>query len=194
MTLRHHTTPARLGVVLAAASLALVGCSTSDDGAAASETSAAPAGDSVTINDAWVKAADSGMTAAFGELVHNGSADATVVSATTEASSALELHETVENDAGEMVMREVEGGFVIPAGQELDLEPGGNHIMLMDLTDPLQAGEEVTFTLTFSDDSTYEFTAPVKDYSGANENYQNGDDNDSEMDMGGSDSETDMDH
>jgi copper(I)-binding protein len=121
------------------------------------------------------------MSAAFGELTNAGSEDVTVVSATTEASSMLELHETVENETGEMVMREIEGGFSVPAGDTLTLVPGGNHIMLMDLVDPLEAGEEVTFTLTFSDDSTYEFTAPVKDYSGANENYVGGD---AEMDMG----------
>lgn len=92
----------------------------------------------------------------------------------------LQLHETVANDAGEMVMQEKQGGFVIPAGGSFDLEPGGNHIMLMDLTAPLAAGDETTFTLTFSDDSTYEFTAPVKDYSGANENYEGGD---MDMDM-----------
>ena len=74
----------------------------------------------------------------------------------------LELHETVENETGEMVMRQIEGGFTIPAGGSLALEPGGNHIMLMDLTSPLMAGDEVTFTLTFADDTTYEVTAPVK--------------------------------
>lgn len=89
----------------------------------------------------------------------------------------LELHETVENESGEMVMRQIEGGFVIPSDGDLSLEPGGNHIMMMDLTAPLVAGQNVTFTLTFSDDSVYEFTAPVKDYSGANETYE-GDDMD----------------
>ena len=73
-----------------------------------------------------------------------------------------------------MVMREKDGGFVIPAGGKLALEPGANHIMLMGLSGPLTAGSDVTFTLTFSDDSTYEVTAPVKDYSGANENYEGG--------------------
>ncbi|MDQ0646374.1 copper(I)-binding protein [Microbacterium natoriense] len=120
---------------------------------------------------AWVKAADEGMSAGFGMLRNSGEQDVTVVSAQTEASSMVELHETVENDAGEMVMREREGGFVIPAGGTLTLEPGANHIMLMDLAKPLKAGDEVAFTLTFSDGSTVDFTAPVKDYSGANENY-----------------------
>ncbi|WP_285103122.1 copper chaperone PCu(A)C [Promicromonospora sp. MEB111] len=180
---RGRSTTAGLGVVLTA--LALAGCATADaaddDGG-----SAARAAQGVTLSDAWVKAADSGMSAAFGGLTNSGAQDVTVVSATTEASSMLELHETVENETGELVMREIDGGFVIPAGDTLTLEPGGSHIMLMDLTDPLEAGDEVTFTLTFSDDSTYEFTAPVKDYSGANENYVGGDTgaDAGDMDMG----------
>lgn len=169
-TASQHIT--RLLAVAAVSLLALTGCA-ADNGPTAEKT--APAGDVVTIDDAWVKAADEGMSAAFGTLVNSGDEDVTVVSVTSEASSMLELHETVENEAGEMVMREIEGGFVIPAGGELPLEPGANHIMLMDLAAPLKAGEEATFTLTFSDDSTYEFTAPVKDYSGANENYESGD-------------------
>jgi copper(I)-binding protein len=172
-------------VVLAAVALALAGCGTTAGASSDTEGAAEPAGQNVTLSDGWVKAADSGMSAAFGELTNAGPDDVTVVSATTEASSMLELHETVENESGEMIMREIEGGFVIPAGDTLTLAPGGSHIMLMDLTDPLEAGEEVTFTLTFADDSTFEFTAPVKDYSGANENYVGGD---AEMDMGDADS------
>ncbi|ALX66038.1 copper chaperone PCu(A)C [Microbacterium sp. XT11] len=163
----------RLLAVTAVSLLTLTGCATE---AAPAVTERAPAGDTVTIEDAWVKSADEGMSAAFGMLVNSGDVDVTVVSVSSDASSMLELHETVENEAGEMVMREIEGGFVIPAGGELLLEPGANHIMLMDLTAPLHAGDEAAFTLTFSDDTTYEFTAPVKDYSGANENYEEGDD------------------
>lgn len=162
----------RVAALIAVSLLALTGCAAES---APAETQSAPAGDVVTIEDAWVKSADEGMSAAFGRLENSSDSDVTVVSVTSDASSMLELHETVENEAGEMVMREIEGGFVIPAGTEFALEPGANHIMLMDLTDPLHAGDEATFTLTFSDDSTYEFTAPVKDYSGANENYEESD-------------------
>ena len=180
------TTPA---VTLALAALvALSGCSSSEDTSSASTSapaSARSAGDAVTIDDAWVKAADSGMSAAFGEIKNTGAEDVTVVSVTSPSSSMLELHETVENEAGAMVMRQKDNGFTIPAGADLVLEPGANHIMLMDLTEPLKAGDEASFTLTFSDDSTFEFTAPAKDYSGANETYEEGD---TEMDMG------DMDH
>ncbi|WP_334148661.1 copper chaperone PCu(A)C [Microbacterium sp.] len=152
--------------------LALTGCAAPANDA---PTESAPAGDSVTIEDGWVKSADEGMSAAFGTLVNDSDQEVTVVSAESSAATMLELHETVENEAGEMVMREIEGGFVIPAGGSIALEPGADHLMFMDLTAPLKAGDTVSVTLTFSDDSTYEFEAPVKDYSGANENYDDGD-------------------
>lgn len=167
------TTTTRVGLLLAAAALALTGC------ASAASPVASPTaerdGQSVTIADAWVKSAESGMSAAFGTLENTSDHDITLVSAESPASTMLQLHETVANDSGAMVMKEKQGGFVIPAGGSFALEPGGNHIMLMDLTAPLAAGDEATFTLTFPDASTYEFTAPVKDYSGANENYEGGD-------------------
>ncbi|PRB08684.1 copper chaperone PCu(A)C [Microbacterium sp. MYb62] len=165
----------RLAAVIAVSLLALTGCAPESS---PTDSSPRPAGDAVTIEDAWVKSAEEGMSAGFGTLVNSGDADVTVVSVTSEASNMLELHETVENEAGEMVMREKDGGFVIPAGGDLALEPGANHIMMMGLTGPLTAGSDVTFTLTFSDDSTYEFSAPVKDYSGANENYEGGEEQD----------------
>lgn len=165
---------ARLTTLSAAMLLALTGCAGSP--AADPTPSQVPAGESVTIDDAWVKAVDEGMSAAFGTLVNAGDQDVTVVSATTGAADHVELHETVKGASGEMVMREADGGFVIPHGGSFPLEPGGHHIMLMGLTGPLKAGEEVTVTVTFSDDSTAEFTAPVKDFTGANEDYDGGHD------------------
>ncbi|MGI6878921.1 copper chaperone PCu(A)C [Microbacterium sp. gxy059] len=143
--------------------LSLAGCA----GEAAPD---GPASETVEITDAWVKAADEGMTAGFGVLANSG-AEATVVSAESDVAGSLELHETVASETGEMLMQEVAGGFVLPEGGELSLEPGGSHLMFMDLAEPLRPGDEVEVTLTFSDESTFTFSAPVKDYSGANENY-----------------------
>lgn len=175
-TTMHARTTSRVAVLAAAALIALTGCAT--DATPASDAQATAA-ESVSVHNAWVKAADDGMSAAFAELENAGLTEVTVNAVTSAASSDLQLHETVENEAGEMAMREKEGGFVIPAGESLTLEPGGNHIMLMDLAKPIKAGDELSFTLTFSDGSTTEFTAPAKDYSGANESYE-GDD----MEMG----------
>lgn len=174
---------ARIGAVVGVALLALTGCTSGSGGNM--ETSEEPPAaqvreaDSITVEDAWVKSAAQGeMTSAFGTLDNSSGQAATVVSATSSATSTLELHETVPGDSGQGTMREVEGGFVIPANDHLHLDPGGNHLMLMDLPAALQAGEEVAFTLTFADGSTLEFTAIVKDYAGANESYEGESDHD----------------
>ncbi|MBB3159091.1 hypothetical protein FHS07_002809 [Microbacterium proteolyticum] len=166
----------RLGALAAAGALLLAGCAS-----AASPAPAASQAESFSTADVWVKAADSGMSAGFGQLRNDGDTDLTVVSATDDATAAMELHETVQNESGQMVMREVEGGFVIPAHGAIELAPGGNHLMFMDVTTPLRAGEETTITLTFADDSTAEITAPIKEFAGANENYEGGDMDDMEM-------------
>lgn len=170
MNTLHTRTPLAAVAATAALLLALTGCA----GTATAEPSAttAPEADSITVEDAWVKTAEEGMSAAFGTIENTGDTDVVIVGASTTASPMIELHETVEDDSGAMVMRQKEGGFVIPAGDHLHLEPGGDHIMLMGLANPIVAGDEVTFTLEFEDGSTLEFTAPGKDYEGANETYE----------------------
>ncbi len=169
-------TPTTLASLAAGATLllALAGCASPGAAAPTATESAAPEAASVSVEDAWVKSAEEGMSAAFGTLENSGDTDVVVVGATTTASPMIELHETVENASGEMIMQAKDGGFVIPAGDHLHLEPGGNHIMLMGLSQPIAAGDEITFTLEFEDGSTLEFTAPGKDYEGANENYEGG--------------------
>lgn len=164
------TSTPRILIVAVAALLALSGCATTTDTAAPATTTTAAA--SLTITDPWVKSAETGISAAFGTLENAGDTDLTVVSAESSATTMIELHETVEDDSGAMVMQQIEGGFIVPANGSYELAPGANHLMLMGLTAPLVAGVDSTFTLTLSDGSTFEFTAPAKDYSGANESYE----------------------
>lgn len=154
--------------------LGLTGCTvtgTAAEGAAPS-TSATTSTGGVTVEDPWVKAAATGgMTAVFG-IVHNDSDTArTLVKAATTVSPEVQLHQTSADASGKMIMSEVDGGFPIDAHGSFTLEPGGNHIMLMGLTADLAAGDEIPVTLTFDDGSTVEITAPVKDFSGAKEDY-----------------------
>ena len=159
--------------VLTAASLALTVCAQGSTPATPS-ASATQASVPLTVSDPWVKAAESGMSAAFGTIKNTGDKDVTIVSASTPASPMAELHETVMGGNGTMQMQAKQGGFVIPAKGELKLEPGANHIMLMGLPKPVQAGDEITFELKTSDGSTVSFTAQGKDFTGANENYSGG--------------------
>lgn len=179
-----HRTPARprtartpRALAVAVLLLALAGCSGS--ATSAPTTSAPPAATSTTadaleIADPWVKAADDGMTAAFGVLRNTSDTDVRLVSATSSVAGTCELHEMAEGDDGAMVMRPKAGGVVVPAGGEHALAPGGDHIMLMDLLEPVLPGQDVTVTLTAEDGSTFEFTAPGRSFAGAEEEYDGG--------------------
>ncbi|WP_426513916.1 copper chaperone PCu(A)C [Dactylosporangium sp. McL0621] len=134
---------------------------------------AVPAGPSLVMQDPWVKTADSGMSAAYGTLVNTTGKEVVVVSATSSASPAMELHETTIVD-GKMAMKPKEGGFAIPAHGRHEFEPGGDHLMLMDVKTPVRPGDQVTFTLTLKDGGTVRFTALGKDFAGGNESYQPG--------------------
>lgn len=158
-------TPARTAAMALAAMLALAACGTS------TEAEPEAGADELTVVDAWVKAEESGMTAAFGTLENPTDADVEVVAVTSAAATAMELHETVMNDDGQMVMQEVEA-FTVPAGGSTELEPGGDHLMFMGLTGPIAAGDDVEITLTLADGSEVSFVAVAKDYEGANETYE----------------------
>ncbi len=162
----------------AAGALLLTGCSsasTASDASASATTApmaSAVAGGSgtgscpVRISDAWVKAADSGMTAAFGTLT-NPTAEAVVVNGGSSAAAGMvELHETVNG-----VMQPAPDGFTVPANGEFPLAPGANHIMLMNIPAPITAGSDVTVTLTCGDGTSMEFTAQAKTFAGAAESY-----------------------
>ncbi|MFE7799358.1 copper chaperone PCu(A)C [Nocardia sp. NPDC057440] len=156
----------RAAAVLASVPLLLVGCSSDDKDAAPTK-----AADSITVTDQWIKAADSGMSAAFGDLNNSGTTSVTVVSATSPASERVELHEVVAAADGTKKMQPKKGGFVIPARGSVALRPGGDHIMFMGLKAALRTGSETPVTLTFDDGTTTTFTARVRDFPGNQENY-----------------------
>ncbi|MDF9716667.1 copper chaperone PCu(A)C [Nocardioides sp. ChNu-153] len=201
-TTRTHLT--RAGVA-AAAVLLLAGCGNDGSSASAAEDTSADAASSssaagddgsatgLTITDPWVKATDEGMTAAFGTFVNDTGADITVVGASSDVAGLVELHEVVAGDGGAMVMQPKEGGFTVPAGGTHELTAGGDHIMLMELTGPLEAGQDVTIDLELADGATETITAVVKPYTGADEEYAGGD-HAEHGDDAGHDDHSDHDH
>lgn len=151
--------------VTAALALALAACGSTGSGDGASTP--APG---VTASDAWVKAAGTGMTAAFLTLTNSTGTDVALTAVSTPAAGKVELHEMAMED-GQMVMRPKEGGIAVKAGGTAVLEPGGDHLMLMELTGPVKVGDDVALTLTFDDGTTLEVTAPAKEFDGSNESY-----------------------
>lgn len=174
---RGRTIAVVAAAALATASLAACGGSSSSPGSTstpADSSASAPASAGLTVSDAWVKAMPdiktSQMTGIFGNLQNASGSPVTVVSATTSASEMTELHETVMKD-GAMVMQKTDKGFRVEPGSTFELKPGGNHIMVMKMTKPINAGEEVTVTLTTDSGANVEFKAVAKPFTMGNEPY-----------------------
>ncbi|MGE2725752.1 copper chaperone PCu(A)C [Mycolicibacterium pulveris] len=153
-----------LGATLAVAALVVSGCT-------AQTHEEVPMAESVIIADQWASAADAGMAAVFGTFTNTGHHDAHIVSGNSPVAERVELHEVTSDATGSKTMREKHDGFVVPAGGTRDLVPGGDHLMLMDLREPLHPGADVEVTVVFEDGSTLPITAQIRDFAGADEDY-----------------------
>lgn len=85
---------------------------------------------------------------AFVTITNQGSVDDRLISATAPVGSEVQIHEMAHAN-GVMTMRPLADGLPIPAGSVVDLAPGGYHLMLMGLTEPLVQGETLDITLRF---------------------------------------------
>ena len=152
---------ARAVAILTSIALALAVAACGSGGTQASPTAAA--GGPLVIRDAWVRAAQAGGTSAGYMTLTNGRVapeTLTGVSAPDLTDSAS-LHETSSDSSGMTGMSHVDS-ITIPAGGTVALEPGGYHIMLMDLKQELKAGDRVTLVLTLEQAGVVNVTAEVR--------------------------------
>lgn len=190
-------TRAAIAAATALTLAATAACSTDDtavtsssDTASSSQSAGSSQGTSlVELEDGWVKATDTDMSGVFGTLRNSSGEELQLTGVSGEIDGRQELHETVPGGSG-MTMREKKDGFQIPAGGDLTLEPGGNHIMLIDLSEPITTGQQVVLTLKFAGGQEQDVTVSARSFEGGNENYEPsghaGMDH-SEMDHGGMD-------
>lgn len=105
------------------------------------------AGD-LTIANPWTRAAGANANGAAFLSLRNGGAQADrLVSAETPLATRIELHSMIR-DGDVMRMRPVPD-IPIAAGQTVELRPGGLHVMLIGLREPLRQGAEVPLVLRF---------------------------------------------
>lgn len=122
-----------------------------------------PALAAVQIADPYVRVLPPGSpnTAAFMQLTNDGSAELALVAVEASVAARAELH-THQLVDGVAQMRQV-AQIALPAGQTVSLQPGGLHIMLLDLKAPLKADEPVALTLVLSDGSRQQVTAIARE-------------------------------
>lgn len=125
----------------------------------------------IEIYQPWVRSvamkADSGdgahsgtVTGAFMLIKNTTSENDTLVSASTDMAAQVEIHETTMKD-DVMSMAEV-SGIDIPANGQVELKPGGYHIMLIGVKQALKEGQTVTLRLVFQNAGQVTVEAEVR--------------------------------
>lgn len=134
-------------------------------------------GEAIDVGDPWART--SAMMQSAGAVYMDltaEEADALVSASVDESVAAVvELHETMGGDMGDADDMEGEGegdGMMsmspvdridLPAGETVSLEPGGFHIMLLDLAEPLATGETFEVTLEFDSGESRTVEVEVRD-------------------------------
>ena len=101
------------------------------------------------VRHPWSRATPPGAKVAAGylEIRNSGKKPDRLIGASTPLAGKVEMHVTGHHE-GVARMREVKV-FEIPAGQRVEMRPGGSHLMLVDLVRPLARGERIPLTLRF---------------------------------------------
>ena len=135
-----------------------------DHGAAAGQVTgpAGVAGD-LELENAFTRAMLPGQPVGGGFVTirNGGSEDDVLVSISSPAAEVVELHEmAMEGEV--MKMRKLEAGIPVPAGQTVELKPGGLHMMFMQVKEPFKEGDSVPVTLVFERAGSVDIVLPVQ--------------------------------
>lgn len=139
------------GLVLALV-LGLTGLSaaTAHDATPAASPAASPGASPVAMSTGAV----------FLTITNDGDEPDRLIAGETVAAKTVEIHE-VADVSGVMTMRPLMDGLEIPAGESVELKPGGYHIMLIGLTGDLMPGKSFDLTLTFEQAGEITVTALI---------------------------------
>lgn len=127
-----------------------------------SETEALIPEPGIHISEVWARpGAEQGNSAAY-LLITNGYPQTdSVHSIDSDITGIVEIHESYERGEGMMGMRQIEE-LQLPAQSTVRLEPGGKHIMLMNLNKTLQEGDQFEITLNLASGEQVKVTVPVR--------------------------------
>jgi periplasmic copper chaperone A len=122
----------------------------------------------LTIGNAFARATLPGakVGGAYVTIANTGSEADRLLGGSTAVASHVEVHE-MKMDGNIMQMRKLKEGLAIPAGETVQLAPGGLHLMLMGLKQPLKEGEMLPVTLEFEKSGKVELEFMVGPANGA---------------------------
>ena len=99
------------------------------------------------VDKVWVRSTPvgTGVTAGYAIIMNSSQEPDRLISISSPAAAKIELHQTKEQD-GVMTMSPVEE-LVIAPGNQIELKPGGYHLMIMNVKQQLKVGD--TFPIVF---------------------------------------------
>jgi copper(I)-binding protein len=86
--------------------------------------------------------------AGYLSVKNTGTTPDRLVSVSSPAAGTVQVHD-MKMDGSVMRMRELDGPLEIKPGETVTLAPGGMHLMMMGLKEPLTQGERLPLTLVF---------------------------------------------
>jgi copper(I)-binding protein/uncharacterized protein YcnI len=119
----------------------------------------AKAGD-IAVDQPFARATPAKVGGVFMLLKNAGGSADKLVKAASPVAETVELHTHVK-DGDAMRMRPVES-IPVPAKGQTALEPGGYHVMLIGLKQPLKEGDSFPLTLTFEKAGSVTVAVPVQ--------------------------------
>ena len=127
-------------------------------------TDTTPATPNITVSGQWARTSPMATDMGAAYMTINSDADDELLGAKVDESIAMmtQVHETVMGEDGAMKMQEVEK-VDIKAGTPTELKPGGYHVMLMQLKEPLKTGSTISVTLTFANAGDVVVEVPVQE-------------------------------
>jgi copper(I)-binding protein len=121
---------------------------------------AAPAKEGIEVRQAWARPAAQAGNGAVYFVIRSSEADK-LTGVSSDVAEAAEMHESMMN-GDVMEMHHLES-VPLEAGQEVHFEPGGLHIMLVNLKQALKTGDEIEITLHFKNYQDIQLRVPVQD-------------------------------
>lgn len=115
----------------------------------------------IVIQNARARSASEGMmSAAYLTIVNGTSETDTLTGVSTDIASKAEVHESFQQGNGMAGMRPA-GKLFIKPGSQLELKPGGYHIMLIQLKQDVAEGDTIDLALNFAKTGSLKVKIPV---------------------------------
>lgn len=146
---------------VALAGLTLAACGR-DAASPATEQEVEKTGAAVAVTEAWCRPTPNGVAVGACYVSLTAPRKDRLVEVRSPVSDDIQIHE-MRTEGGVMRMGILPDGLELPAGRTVTLRPGAEHLMLMDLSQPLTIGEAAELTLIFQNAPDVTVQADVRE-------------------------------